>query len=145
MGLGRGAWQARHERRNLPEACRPFVGARELHAVRLGDSTGRCYQTVAAASLRLDMGCADHLAPLFGFICDEFPKIRRSLRKCRGTKAGDPRLNRGIGQRRLIFLLSLSIASAGVFRKLGRNGPDQARAVPATGAMSRMKLKFGLL
>ncbi len=49
-------------------------------------------------SLRLDMGRADHLGPLLGFIGDELAEVGGRARKGRTAKLGKPGLQLGIGK-----------------------------------------------
>ena len=43
-------------------------------------------------SIRLDVGRSDHLAPLFGFLGDELPKVRWRTRERGAAQVGKPRL-----------------------------------------------------
>src|SRR5215510_7299507 len=46
------------------------------------------YRPVEAASLRLDIGRADHLPPLFGFTHDELAEVSRRTHKHSGPQVG---------------------------------------------------------
>src|SRR5262245_39092541 len=52
-------------------------------------------------SLRLDVGRADHLAPLLGFVSDELPEIGGCTGKHRAAQVGKPRSHLGIGEARI--------------------------------------------
>src|SRR5262249_35897036 len=52
-------------------------------------------------SLRLDVRRADHLTPFLGFLCDQLSKVGRRERKHIATDVGKPRLQLGIGERRV--------------------------------------------
>ena len=52
-------------------------------------------------SLRLDVGGADHLAPLLGFIRDKLAVVGGRADKRRAAQIGDPRLYLGIGKSRI--------------------------------------------
>src|SRR5882757_7655883 len=49
-------------------------------------------------SLRLDVSCSDHLAPLFGLVGDEFAKGGGRAGKCRGAQVSEARLHLVIGK-----------------------------------------------
>src|SRR5262245_58512894 len=51
-----------------------------------------------SASLRLDVGCFDHLAPLLGLGGNELCKVAGRARKSSATEFGQPRLDLGIGK-----------------------------------------------
>src|SRR5215813_4822347 len=50
------------------------------------------------ASLRLDVGCFDYLAPLLGLGDNELCKVAGRARKSSATEFGQPRLDLGIGK-----------------------------------------------
>src|SRR5262249_44724740 len=56
------------------------------------------YLAGSRASLGLDVGRADHLAPLLGVLGDELTKIGRRARKRRAAQVGKPRLDLGVGE-----------------------------------------------
>src|SRR5262249_24618088 len=51
-----------------------------------------------SASLVLDVGCFDHLAPLLGLGGNELCKVAGRARKSSATEFGQPRLDLGIGK-----------------------------------------------
>src|SRR5262245_1008981 len=55
------------------------------------------YWIGTAASVCLDVGRADHLAPLLGFCGDEFAEVGRRADKRCAAQVGQPLLNLGIG------------------------------------------------
>src|SRR5205085_2097229 len=67
-----------------------------------------------SASLRLDVGRPDYLAPLLGVFDDELAEVGRRERKHRAAQVGKPRLHLGVGEARINFLASLSTIAAGV-------------------------------
>src|SRR5215471_18850978 len=58
-------------------------------------------------SLRLDVGGADHLAPLFGFGGNELSEVGGRTGKGYGTQIGEPRLHLRIGERGVDRLVQL--------------------------------------
>jgi hypothetical protein len=60
-----------------------------------------------AALLRLDVGRSDHLAPLLGFIGDEVAEVGGRARNHRAAQVGKPRLDLGVGERGVDFLVEL--------------------------------------
>ena len=59
-----------------------------------------------AALLRLDVGRSDHL-PLLGFIGDEVAEVGGRARNHRAAQVGKPRLDLGVGERGVDFLVEL--------------------------------------
>jgi hypothetical protein len=57
------------------------------------------------ASLRLDVGRADHLAPLLGFLGNELPEVGGRARKRGATQIGKARLDLGIDKGRVDLLI----------------------------------------
>src|SRR5262245_56330024 len=55
------------------------------------------------ASVGLDVGRADHLAPFFSFVRDELSEIGRRTRYPGDSEIGEPRLDLGIVERTLDF------------------------------------------
>jgi hypothetical protein len=58
-------------------------------------------------SFRPDVGCPDHLGPFLGFIGDEFAKLGRRACNRRAPQVGEPRLDLGVGDARVDFLVEL--------------------------------------
>ena len=52
----------------------------------------------AVQSLRLDVGCPDHLGPLLDFVGNELAEVGRRARKHRATQVGKPRLYFEVGE-----------------------------------------------
>jgi hypothetical protein len=55
----------------------------------------------ASASLRLDVGCQDHLAPFHGLVGDKLGEIGGRARQHGRAEIGEPRLEVGIGKARI--------------------------------------------
>ena len=51
-----------------------------------------------SASLRLDVGCPNHLPPFLGFLRDELSEIGGRANKHRAVQVGKPGLDLGIGE-----------------------------------------------
>src|SRR5262249_30317120 len=62
---------------------------------------------VEAASLRLDIGCADQLPPIFGFTHDELAEVSRRTHKHSGPHVGKPCPNLRIDQTRVDLVVEL--------------------------------------
>src|SRR5215471_3815553 len=60
-----------------------------------------------SASLRLDVGSPDHLAPLLGFLRNEFPEIGGPARKHSATKVGKAPPHCRIGEASINLLVEL--------------------------------------
>src|SRR5262249_10330898 len=56
------------------------------------------YRIGTAASVRLDVGSPDYLAPFLGFVGDQFPKFSGREREHGATQVGKARLDLGIGE-----------------------------------------------
>src|SRR5215475_8492114 len=82
---------------------------------------------------RLDVGGPDHLSPLFGFVCDELPKVSRRARKHRTTKVGKSRHKLGVGKARIDVVVEL-------VDDLGRRAHGCAHAVPRAHLVALYKL-----
>jgi len=62
-------------------------------------STNETLRNVAAlGSFRFDVGCADHLGPLLGFLGEELGEIGRSARKRYSAQIGKPGFESRIGE-----------------------------------------------
>ena len=72
----------------------------------------------AVASVCLDVGRPDHLAPLLGFVGDELSEVGGRARKHRAAQIGEPRLHLGIGEAGIDLLVELLDDLGG--RVLGR-------------------------
>src|SRR5215472_4655334 len=117
-----------------------------------------------AESLRFDARELHHLAPLLGLFGDELAEVGNRAWKCGGAPLGKTRLHLGIGKGRVDLRVELvddlgwrvaRRADAGPEAKLiarhefghrrdVRQHRRASRAMLATGAMSRMKLKLSL-
>ena len=75
------------------------------------------------ASLRLDVGRPDHLAPLLGFVGDELAEVGGRKREHVATQFGKPRLHLGIGEAGVDFPVELFDDLGG--RVLGAPTPNQ--------------------
>src|SRR5215471_19998193 len=60
-----------------------------------------------AGLLWLDVGRPDHLAPLLGFVGNEFAEVGGRASKHTDAHVGEPPLQLGIGERRIHFLVEL--------------------------------------
>ena|SRR5215471_896094 len=98
-------------------------------------------------SLNLDAGELDHLGPLLGFVSDELSEFGRRHRHGHAPKVGEPRLKLGVGEDGVDLSVELldDLISCGMVL----TGSDRftetmlgTRMMPATGAMSRMKLNL---
>jgi hypothetical protein len=83
-----------------------------------------------SASLRLDVEGPDDVAPLLGFVGDEFAKVSGREREHVATQVGKPRLDLGIGEASVDLLVEL-------IDDLGRRGLRCAEAVPNTPLVAR--------
>src|SRR5262249_41594813 len=88
------------------------------------------------SSLRLDVGGPDHLAPLLGFLSDELCEVGRLARKRGAAQLGEPRLDLGIGEARIDFLVKL-------VHYLGWSVLGCSDAGPITRLVARHKLIHG--
>src|SRR5262249_48836802 len=59
------------------------------------------------ASVCLDIGRSDHLAPLLGFVGDELAEVAGRARKHSATKVGKARLHLGVGEGGVDFAIEL--------------------------------------
>src|SRR5262245_56415457 len=59
----------------------------------------------SCGSLGLNVGGADHFAPLLGLICDELGEVGGRARQRRTTHIGKPRLEGGVGKRGVDLLV----------------------------------------
>src|SRR5262245_36202336 len=85
---------------------------------------------------RLDISGPDHLGPLLGFFGDELSEVGgRATEHC-ASKIDKPRLDLGIGERRVEFLVELVDDLSG--RVAGC-----ADAIPCAGFKSRQKIADG--
>src|SRR5262249_22994782 len=89
-----------------------------------------------SASLRLDVGCPDHLAPFFGFVGDELAKVCGRDDKRRHTKNGEPRFYLGIGEARVDLLVEL-------VDDVRRRVLGYADAIPVARLIARHELTHG--
>jgi hypothetical protein len=65
------------------------------------------YGISGRASLRLDIGGPDHLAPLLGFLRDQLPEVGGRARQRRTPHVGKARLERGLAKRGVDLLVEL--------------------------------------
>ena len=60
----------------LPDIGGRLKAGHQRPAIRGTKRYGKSSRSSAeASSLRLDVGCPDHLGPLFGFLCDKLAKV----------------------------------------------------------------------
>src|SRR5262249_26467685 len=90
------------------------------------------YWTRAAASVRLDVGRPDHLAPFLGVVGDELAKVGGRADSWCATQIGEPRLDLMIGESGIHFVVEL-------LDDLGRPGPRCAQAGPTARRVARHK------
>jgi Tripartite tricarboxylate transporter family receptor len=86
----------------------------------------------AGATLQLDIGGLDHLAPLFGFVRDQLAEAGRRAWNCAAGQVGEPCIHLGIRDGRIDFFVEF-------FYDLGRCIPDRAEAIPRTRLITRYK------
>src|SRR6478609_6310368 len=84
----------------------------------------------APRSLRLDAGRADHLAPLLGFVPDQLAEVSRRAREWRAAQTGNARLDLGIRERGVDFLVE-------PVDDLGWRGLGRGDSPPVTGLITR--------
>src|SRR5262245_57245414 len=89
-----------------------------------------------SASLRLDVGGPDDLAPFLGFVGDQLFKVDGREREHGATEIGKPRLELGIGEASVDLRVELR-------NDLGRRGLRCADAVPEARLISRHELSEG--
>src|SRR5262249_38024520 len=103
------------------------------------DSRNGIYGISSAADaelLRLDVGCPDHLAPLFGFLGDEPAKVCGRDDKRRYSQVGKPRLDLGIGEAGIDLLVEF-------LDDLGGCVLGNADAIPVARLIARHELTHG--
>src|SRR5262249_58839992 len=89
-----------------------------------------------AASVRLDIGGADHLAPLLGLVGDELAEVGGRAGKCAGSEFGNSRLDLKIGKSSVNFLVELEHDFGGyIFRR----GDTE----PRIGLITRQEFGYG--
>jgi hypothetical protein len=86
--------------------------------------------------LRLDVGGPDHLGPLLGFVGDELAEVGRRTLKDRYAQGGKSRLDLGISEGGIDFLVEL-------VDDLGRRALGNADTMPAAGLVVRHKFAQG--
>src|SRR5215510_13473679 len=59
------------------------------------------------ASVCLDVGRPDHLAPLLGVVGDELAEIGGRSRQCHAAEVSEPRFHLGVGEGRVDLLVEL--------------------------------------
>src|SRR5215831_10398458 len=94
------------------------------------------YRVGTAASLRLDVGRSDYLAPLLGFVCDKFSKVGGRHRHRRAAQIGKSCLDLGIGEGGIDFAVEL-------IDDFSRRFLGCADTVPGGRLISRHKLSEG--
>src|SRR5262245_33270933 len=88
------------------------------------------------ASLRLDVGRADHLAPLLSLFGDELAEVGGRHRHRRAAQVEQPGLHLRVVESRVDLLVELA-------DDLGRRGLRYAEAVPITPLVARQELTHG--
>src|SRR5262245_25908117 len=86
--------------------------------------------------LRLDVGRADHLGPLLGFVSDEFPKLYGREREPVATQIAKPRLDLRVGEAGVDLLIEL-------VDDLDRRGLRGTDAEPSARLVARHELTNG--
>src|SRR5262249_27585209 len=89
-----------------------------------------------AASLRLDVGSPDHLAPFLGFLRNEFPEIGGRARKHSAAKVGKAPAHRRIDEARIDLVVELIDDLDGCVLW-------NADAIPLAGLVARQELTQG--
>src|SRR6516164_924323 len=87
-------------KRRAPVAVIYLITSRR-HGLRPRFRLTKCYgkssrSSAETSSLRLDVGGPDHLAPLFGFVGDEFAEVRGRTWQRGAPQFGKPRLHLGV-------------------------------------------------
>jgi len=106
------------------------------------------YWIGTAASLRLDVGRPDHLAPLFGFLGDHLAEVSGREREHVAAQVGKARLDLGIGKASVDLLVELldylgrrglRCAESGArgCRTRRQRWPERSRAPAATDRLAR--------
>src|SRR5215831_8701364 len=113
---------------------RLFTLDRLVAAIRGANVTE--YFAGLAGSLRLDVGRPDYLAPLLGFVGGELSKVGGRAWKHRAAQVGKPRLELGISEGGIDFLVEFRDDFGG--RAFGRADP-----VPKTCLVARHKFADG--
>src|SRR5436190_1714586 len=86
-----------------------------------------------SASVRLDVGRPDHLAPFLGFLGDEPSEVGGRAGKHRATQDGEPRFYLGVGEARIDLLVEF-------VDELGRRVLRRSYASPGTYLEARYKI-----
>src|SRR5262249_38182652 len=94
------------------------------------------YWMGTAASVRLDVGRPDHLAPLLSFVGNELSKVGGRTREHRTSQVGEALLHVGIGESGIDLLVELLDNLRG--RGFGHDDP-----VPASRLEARQKFAHG--
>src|SRR5262245_61599459 len=87
-------------------------------------------------SLRLDVGRADHLGPLLGFVDDQLTELGRRSRQWRAAEVSETSLHLRVVESRVDLLVE-------PVDDLGRRGLRYAEAVPITPLVARQELTHG--
>src|SRR5262245_23889346 len=103
---------------------------------RKDSRNGRLWNIGRGRSLRFDVGIPDHLGPLLGFVGDELAEIGRRTLKDRYAQGGKSRLDLGISEGGIDFLVEL-------VDDFGWRGPRCADAVPGSGFIARHEFTHG--
>src|SRR5215472_3373591 len=91
---------------------------------------------VTRRSFRLDVECPDDVAPFLRFVGDELAELAGREREHVATEIGKPRLQLGVGQGRIDFLIEL-------VDDLRRRVPGRADAEPTARLVARHKITYG--
>jgi hypothetical protein len=89
-----------------------LVGASEMAT---GVVVGPDVAEYSALSLRLDIGCADHLAPLRGILGNELAKFSGCVRKHDAAQVAEPSLELRIGERLVDLFVELGNDPGGAY------------------------------
>src|SRR5262252_5339421 len=92
------------------DTCDNLADSRPLASSRLDvcrpQSDGISDRSLSSL-LRLDVCCSDHLAPLCGFVSDEFTEVGGRLGERCGSQVGQARLDVGIRKTRIDIRVQL--------------------------------------
>jgi len=70
-----------------------------------------------AGSLRLDVRRPDYLAPLLGFVSDEFAKVGGREHECRAPLVDKSRLDLGVGEAGVYLLVETCMRDVELYRE----------------------------
>src|SRR5262249_57537756 len=109
--------------------------SRTISARRFAERVLRNIRPQSCGSLRLDVGEPHHLAPLLGFLGDEFAEIGGRAHEHRTAEVGKARLQLGIDKARVDLLVEL-------LDDLCLRGLRRADAEPEARLVARPKITY---